>query len=86
VRTPVSRPAVAFAAPVTLALAGTLLLAEAAALGTPLTRSLGTAALVMAGSTLLPVEPFDGSRLGSAAPLALTGVVAGAVLVALGLV
>lgn len=39
----------------------------------------------MSASTLLPVGPLDGAKLGKASVLAATGVVGGALLVGLGL-
>jgi cellulose synthase operon protein C len=74
------------AAPITLAALSALLFVEAVWLHTPITQSWAVAALIMSASTLLPLGPLDGAKLGKAGILAATGVVGGALLVALGLV
>jgi cellulose synthase operon protein C len=74
------------AAPITLAALSAVLFVEAVWLHTPITQSWAVAALVMSASTLLPLGPLDGAQLGKAGILAATGVVGGALLVALGLV
>jgi tetratricopeptide (TPR) repeat protein len=79
-------PPVHLAAPVTLAALSAILFAETAWLHTPLTQSWAVAALIMSASTLLPVGPLDGARVGKAGILAATGVIAGALLVGLGIV
>jgi hypothetical protein len=63
-----------------------VLFVESAWLGVPLTQSLAVVALVMAGSTLLPIKPLDGANVGKAGFLAAAGVVGGAVLIALGII
>ncbi|ADB76070.1 tetratricopeptide repeat protein [Geodermatophilus obscurus] len=73
------------AAPLLLAVAALLLFVEAAWLRTPLTEAWALAALTMAASLLLPIDPLDGAHTGKAGVAATAGVVAGAVLVALGL-
>ena len=45
--------------------AAAILLGIAAWTGVPATRALGTSALVMLGSVLLPMPPFDGAYLRS---------------------
>jgi Tfp pilus assembly protein PilF len=72
------------AAPVVLGGLSLLLLAMAAWLNVPITLALAVAALIMAGSMLLPIEPLDGANLGKSGVIAATGVIAGAVLIALG--
>lgn len=74
------------AAPVILAALSALLFLESAWLHTPVTESWAVAALIMSASTLLPVGPLDGAQLGTAGVLAATGVLAGALLVGLGLI
>ena len=49
----------------------------------PLARALGTAALIMVASVLVPVEPLDGGKLGKAGLVAGAGVLGAAVLLAL---
>ena len=74
------------AAPISLAALSALLFVESVGLRTPLTESWAVAALIMSASTLLPVGPLDGAQLGKAGALAVTGVLGGALLVALGLI
>jgi len=74
------------AAPLTLAGLSLVLFVESAWLGVPLTQSLAVAALVMAGSTLLPIDPLDGANVGKAGIAAAAGVVGGAILIALGII
>ena len=74
------------AAPLTVAALSVVLFVESAWLGVPLTQSLAVVALVMAGSTLLPIKPLDGANVGKAGFLAAAGVVGGAVLIALGII
>lgn len=73
------------AAPITLAVLSALLFLESVWLHTPVTESWAVAALIMSASTLVPVGPLDGAQLGKAGILAATGVIGGALLVALGL-
>jgi len=74
------------AAPLTVAALSVVLFVESAWLGVPLTQSLAVVALVMAGSTLLPIKPLDGANVGKAGFMAAAGVVGGAVLIALGII
>ena len=74
------------AAPITLAALSALLFVESVWLHTPVTESWAVAALIMSASTLLPVGPLDGAKLGQAGVLAAAGVVGGALLVGLGLI
>jgi hypothetical protein len=74
------------AAPLTLVALSVALFVESAWLGVPLTQSLAVVALVMAGSTLLPIKPLDGANVGKAGIAAAAGVVGGAVLIALGII
>ena len=74
------------AAPITLAALSALLFVESVWLHTPVTESWAVAALIMSASTLLPVGPLDGAKLGKAGVLAAAGVVGGALLVGLGLI
>jgi cellulose synthase operon protein C len=85
-RTSDDAPRVHAAAPVALALVGVVLFVESVAFQVPLTRSLAQAALIMVASTLVPVGPLDGAKLGKAGLLAGAGVVGAAVLVVLGVV
>jgi tetratricopeptide (TPR) repeat protein len=85
-RTSDDAPRVHAAAPVALALMGVVLFVESVAFQVPLTRSLAQAALIMVASTLVPVGPLDGAKLGKAGLLAGAGVVGAAVLVVLGVV
>ena len=85
-RTTDDAPRVHAAAPVTLALMGVVLFVQSAAFQVPLTRSLAQAALIMVASTLVPVGPLDGAKLGKTGLLAGAGVVGAAVLVGLGVV
>jgi cellulose synthase operon protein C len=85
-RTTGDAPRVHAAAPVALALVGVVLFVESVAFQVPLTRSLAEAALIMVASTLVPVGPLDGAKLGKAGLLAGAGVVGAAVLVGLGVV
>jgi tetratricopeptide (TPR) repeat protein len=86
VKTSAESKRIHLAAPLTLAALTILLFAESAWLNVPLTQSFAVAALVMAGSTLLPIDPLDGANVGKAGVAAAAGVVGGAVLVALGLI
>jgi hypothetical protein len=63
-----------------------LLFAESAWLSVPLTQSFAVAALVMAGATLVPIDPLDGANVGKAGVAAAAGVIGGAILVALGII
>ncbi len=86
---PVTRTAttshhVHLAAPGVLAGLGLLLFVVTAWLNVPMTLALTVAALIMAGSMLLPIEPLDGANLGKSGIVAAAGVVMGAVLIALG--
>jgi len=74
------------AAPIALSLLGALLFIESAWLKVPLSESLGTASLIMAASTLLPVSPLDGAKVGSGGLVAGAGVLAAAILLGLGVV
>jgi tetratricopeptide (TPR) repeat protein len=62
---PEERRAVRWIGPVTLAAAAAILLGIAAFTGVPATRALGTSAIVMLGSVLLPMPPFDGAYVRS---------------------
>lgn len=73
------------AAPLVLAVVALLLFTEAAWLRAPLIEAWALAALTMSASLLLPIDPLDGAHTGKAGIAAAAGVVAGAVLVALGL-
>ena len=68
-------PAVHWSGPIVLAGAALLLLVLSAWLNVAVTRTLGAAAIVMAASMLVPVEPLDGAAVakgtGTAAALAL---------------
>jgi Zn-dependent protease len=79
-------PRVHLAAPLTLGALSAPLFAESAWLNVPLTQSFAVAALVMAGATLVPIDPLDGANAGKAGVTAATGVIGGAVLVALGII
>lgn len=85
VRAPAQETRVAMAAPVTLAALSLVLLLESALLHVPLTTSLCLAAFTMAGSLLLPVEPLDGARAGTAGVIGAAGLLGAALLVGLGL-
>jgi tetratricopeptide (TPR) repeat protein len=74
------------AAPITLGTLAVILFLETAWLGVPLTRAWAVAALIMTASTLLPVEPLDGARLSKGGVIGSVGVLAGALLVVLGVV
>ena len=86
VKTSTESTRVHLAAPLTVAALSVVLFVESAWLGVPLTQSLAVVALVMAGSTLLPIKPLDGANVGKAGFLAAAGVVGGAVLIALGII
>jgi cellulose synthase operon protein C len=86
VKTSVESPRIHLAAPLTVAALSLLLFVESAWLNVPLTQAFAVAALVMAGSTLLPIDPLDGANVGKAGVVAAVGVVAGAGLVALGVI
>ena len=86
VKTSTESTRVHLAAPLTLAALSGVLFVESAWLGVPLTQSLAVVALVMAGSTLLPIKPLDGANVGKAGIAAAAGVVGGAVLIALGII
>lgn len=73
------------AAPVVLVGLSVVLFVEAAWLGVPLTLALAIAAIIMAGSTLLPVKPLDGANLGKTGIVASAGVILGGIFIALGL-
>ena len=62
-----------------------VLLRETVWLAVPLTQSMAITALIMAASTLLPVRPLDGAKLGKKGPVAGAGVVAAGTLIILGL-
>ncbi len=76
-RTAAPAPAVHWIGPILLAGTALVLLVLAALLQVPLTRALGAAALVMAASMLVPIEPLDGAAVangtGTAVTLALVG-------------
>lgn len=72
------------AAPGVLVGLGLLLFVMTAWFNVPMTLALTVAALIMAGSLLLPIEPLDGANLGKSGVVAAAGVVVGAVLIALG--
>ncbi|PJE18798.1 MAG: hypothetical protein CK429_02590 [Mycobacterium sp.] len=74
------------AAPLTAALIAVMLFIESAWVNVPLTQAFAVAALIMAGSLLVPVKPLDGANLGKAGAFAAAGVVGGAILVILGVV
>ena len=86
VKTSTESTRVHLAAPLTLAALSGVLFVESAWLGVPLTQSLAVVALVMAGSTLLPIRPLDGANVGKTGIAAAAGVVGGAVLIALGII
>lgn len=73
------------AAPAVLAGLSVVLFVEAAWLGVPLTLALAIAAIIMAGSTLLPIKPLDGANLGKTGIVASAGVILGGVFIVLGL-
>lgn len=73
------------AAPVTLAVISLLLFLEFVWAHTPLVQWWALASLIMSASMLLPVGPLDGAHVGKAGIAAGAGVVATAVLVAVGL-
>jgi tetratricopeptide (TPR) repeat protein len=79
-------PRVHLAAPLTLAVLSLVLFIQFAWLNIPLTQAVAIAALIMVGSTLLPIGPLDGANVGKSGVFAAAGVVAGAVLVMLGVV
>jgi len=74
------------AAPVSLAALIALLFLESAWLGTPLAQSWAVAALIMATSVIVPVEPLDGAQFGDKGALAAAGITGGVLLVALGII
>ena len=74
------------AAPLTVAALSVVLFVDSAWLGVPFIQSLAVVALVMAGSTLLPIKPSDGASVGRAGIVAVAGVVGGAVLIALDII
>ena len=86
VKTNTESARVHLAAPLALAGLSVVLFVESAWLGVPLTQSFAVTALVMAGSTLLPIGPLDGAHVGKAGVAAAAGVVGGAVLVTLGII
>ncbi|HXZ75619.1 MAG TPA: hypothetical protein VEH31_32765, partial [Streptosporangiaceae bacterium] len=86
IRTPDESRRAHLAAPIVLSLLGAILFIEAAWLKVPLTESLATASLIMAASTLLPVSPLDGAKIGSGGLLVGAGVLAAALLLGLGVV
>ncbi len=74
------------APPAVLAGLSVVLFVEAAWLGVPpLTLALAIAAIIMAGSTLLPIKPLDGANLGKTGIVASAGVILGGVFIVLGL-
>ena len=73
-------PRLYLAAPLTLAALSLPLFAESAWLHTPLTQASAVAALIMSASTLLPIGPLDGARVGKAGIAAAAGVAGGACL------
>jgi cellulose synthase operon protein C len=73
------------AAPVMLGLVALVLFLEGVLLHVPISASLAIAAIVMAASTLLPIAPLDGARLGAKGLLTGVGAIGGAVLVLVGL-
>lgn len=74
------------AAPFTSAVLAIMLFVESAWLNVPLSQSFAVAALIMAGSMLVPVEPLDGANVGKAGAVGAAGVIGGAILVTLGIV
>jgi hypothetical protein len=87
-RTERPAPRVHWAAPLAVGVVALALLALGAVLEVPLSRALGTSALVMAASLLTPIKPLDGGVLaaqggGLVTALPLAGLV---VLLTLGLV
>lgn len=80
------RRKVHLAAPVALAMLSAALFVEFVWLQTPLADAWAVAALIMAASTLLPVAPLDGAKLGKEGTVAAAGLVGGAILVGLGLI
>ena len=74
------------AAPLILTVLGLVLFVESVWLEIPLSHSLAVASLITAASTLLPVGPLDGSKIGHAGLIASMGVIGAALLVGLGLV
>jgi len=79
-------PQLHLAAPLTLSGLSLALFLESAWLHTPVTQSWAVAGLIMAASTLLPVAPLDGSRIGKTGIMTGAGVAGGALLVGLGLI
>ncbi|WP_132217269.1 hypothetical protein [Kribbella steppae] len=73
------------AAPVTLAAVTGVLLLETVWFAVPLTKSMAITALIMSASTLLPIPPLDGAKLGKTGLLAGAGVIGAGTLVILGL-
>jgi cellulose synthase operon protein C len=55
-------------------------------LHTPLTEAWAIAAVIMSASTLPPIGPLDGARVGKAGITAGVGIAGGALLVGLGLI
>ena len=80
-------PRLHWAAPAALAVVAVPLVVATAWSDIPLTRSLATAALIMAASLLTPIKPVDGGAIAAAggAAAGITGIALAAVL-ALGLV
>jgi hypothetical protein len=74
------------AAPLTLAAVSAVLFIESAWLSIPITQSFAIAALIMAASTLLPINPLDGANVGKAGMAAAAGVLGGAILIGLGII
>jgi hypothetical protein len=64
---------------------GLLLTLLGAWLHVPATTAIGTAAVVMAASMLVPIAPLDGARLGGGATAAGFGLVGVAILAVVGL-
>ena len=86
VKTDTESTRVHLAAPLTLAGLSLVLFVESASLGVPLTQSFAVGALIMAGSTLLPIDPLDGAHVGKAGVAAAAGVIGGAILIVLGII
>src|SRR5699024_7560729 len=74
------------AAPITLGVLALVLFLQVAWSGVPLTRAWAVAALIMTASTMLPIEPLDGAWLGKLGGIAGISVLAGALLLLLGVV
>jgi hypothetical protein len=79
-------PPLHLTAPITLAALSLMLFLESVWLHTPIAQAWAVAALIMSASTLLPIGPLDGAHVGKAGVMATAGVVAGALLIGLGLI